>query len=171
MPVYLGDKKVGVYRVVKETTPAPTPSSDKFGFTLDMFIGEAAGVEGYLQRPVLTGTTLNISGFTHADTDDVLAYKFCYLMNESPEEVHFLNLETAEGAYAMSNMFLNCYGLKKAYFHTLYSGANNCLRDCFKGCSNMTELHFKTGTEDWVNSLYGANNKFGATNATVYFDL
>ena len=41
----------------------------------------------------------------------------------------------------------------------------------FGDCSNLTAIHFASTNESKITALSGYSNKFGATNATIYFDL
>lgn len=41
----------------------------------------------------------------------------------------------------------------------------------FSGCDALTEIHFKSNARSAIETLTGYTNKWGATNATIYFDL
>ena len=41
----------------------------------------------------------------------------------------------------------------------------------FSGCKNLTEIHFSLKNKEVIEKLNDYNSKFGATNATIYFDL
>lgn len=86
------------------------------------------------------------------------------------------NLTTVSGT-ACQQMFNQCTGLTKEYFpmltavsskNALGSGTYNGM---FSGCSGITELHFRADTQAVIEGLSGYSSKFGATNATIYFDL
>lgn len=41
----------------------------------------------------------------------------------------------------------------------------------FDGCSALTEIHFREDFRETAETMYGYSTKWGATNATIYFDL
>ena len=41
----------------------------------------------------------------------------------------------------------------------------------FYGCSSLKEIHFATKNKEAIEALSDYSNKFGATNATIYFDI
>jgi len=51
-----------------------------------------------------------------------------------------------------------------AFYKTGYGSA-------FAGCTNLTAIHFKASMQSVIESLDGYSSAFGATNATIYFDL
>lgn len=76
----------------------------------------------------------------------------------------------------LTGTFYNCKGLTSFYFPSLTSiqayGFGYGYGDGpFEGCTNMTELHFRADMQATVEALAGYGEKFGATNATIYFDL
>ena len=92
--------------------------------------------------------------------------------------VSFPNLDYM-GNKAAFSMFENCTGLTSIRFPKLktiisdtasmvpYTGFNNA----FKGCTNLKEIHFRSDMESSVKRLNQYRSKFGAVNATIYFDL
>ena len=43
--------------------------------------------------------------------------------------------------------------------------------DAFLSCSSLKEIHFAVKNKEAIEALSGYSNKFGATNATIYFDI
>jgi hypothetical protein len=41
----------------------------------------------------------------------------------------------------------------------------------FNQCLNLTEIHFRADVQSMVEAMTGYSKKWGATNATIYFDL
>ena len=41
----------------------------------------------------------------------------------------------------------------------------------FSGCKSLKEIHFAAKNKEAIEALSGYSNKFGATNATIYFDI
>lgn len=85
------------------------------------------------------------------------------------------NLKTISTAGACQSMFKNCTGLTRVDFPALtsvvangFGSGSNCI---FSGCTNITELHFRADAQSVISSLAGYSTNFGATNATIYFDL
>lgn len=86
-------------------------------------------------------------------------------------------LESISGAYTCQKMFGYNTKLTTVYFPmlTVVSTANamgrNTSSGMFAGCTNLTEIHFRVDAQVVIESLTGYASKFGATNATIYFDL
>jgi hypothetical protein len=86
-------------------------------------------------------------------------------------------LESISGTYACQKMFRNNTKLTAAYFPmlTTVSSADAMGRNASSGmfaiCTNLTEIHFRADAQVVIESLSGYASKFGATNATIYFDL
>ena len=47
----------------------------------------------------------------------------------------------------------------------------NMATSTFYGCTALTEIHFRADMQATVEALSGYSSKWGATNATIYFDL
>ena len=68
--------------------------------------------------------------------------------------------------------FYNCSGLTGSIsFPQLTSIGNDGLASAFDGCDGITELHFRADMQSIIESQSGYSDNFGATNATIYFDL
>ena len=44
-------------------------------------------------------------------------------------------------------------------------------RRAFYGCKSLKEIHFASKNKKAIEALSDYSNKFGATNATIYFDI
>lgn len=104
----------------------------------------------------------------------------CYAMYQGCSKLSSTGLDTLEsvtGSNGCRQMFERCYGLTKEYFPmlTVVSAANafgtSSSSGMFAYCSGITELHFRADTQAVIEGLSGYSSKFGATNATIYFDL
>ena len=91
--------------------------------------------------------------------------------------VDLSSLREITGNASLDLMFQNCTGLTRIDFPSLttftsnnspFGSGTSCT---FRGCSNLTEIHFKSTMQSIISSKSGYNDKFGATNATIYFDL
>ena len=90
----------------------------------------------------------------------------------SLSSVSFPNMESISGNYVFAKAFNGCTGLTSISFPSLTSiTGTGSLSLMFNGCTAMTEIHFKSGMESVVSSTTGYSDKWGATNATIYFDL
>ena len=43
--------------------------------------------------------------------------------------------------------------------------------NAFSNCKSLMEIHFAVKNKEAIEALSAYSNKFGATNATIYFDL
>ena len=85
--------------------------------------------------------------------------------------VSFPKLTTIETS-GMWNTFYGCLGLSGSIsFPKLTTVGGSGLYGAFINCNNITALHFRSDAQSVIEESYGYNNKFGATNATIYFDL
>jgi hypothetical protein len=76
------------------------------------------------------------------------------------------------GSYGLRSAFASCTGLTGSVsFPSLTSIGSNGLSYTFNGCINITELHFRADAQSVVEAANSYSSKFGATNATIYFDL
>ena len=75
----------------------------------------------------------------------------------------------------MSRAFEQCTSLTSISFPaltTILSATNKtALQNMFDGCTNLTEIHFTSAVQARVEAQTGYSTNFGATNATIYFDL
>ena len=79
---------------------------------------------------------------------------------------------TSIGMYGLDSAFYNCSGLTGSIsFPQLTSIGDYGLRSAFTGCDGITELHFRTDMQSIIESQFDYSDNFGATNATIYFDL
>ena len=69
------------------------------------------------------------------------------------------------------NAFPNCTGITKISFPSLIKVVDFSLYNAFNGCTNLTEIHFRSDMQETISALTGYADKWGATNATIYFDL
>ena len=79
---------------------------------------------------------------------------------------------TSVGNYGLNSAFYNCNGITgSASFPALTSVGRNSLRNAFYECTGITELHFRADAKSVIENADGYSSKFGASNATIYFDL
>lgn len=70
-----------------------------------------------------------------------------------------------------TKMFYACSSLQSVYFPSLTTIEQQSIATIFNLCSDLTEIHFKDSIKSIVEGLDGYSSNFGATNATIYFDL
>ena len=101
------------------------------------------------------------------------AFRYC----ELPDEIRLTSLTEIADTNAFRLTFAEIKaGGKKFYFPALTTIASNAFG---AGASNATwykstdveEIHFRADAQATIEALDGYANKFGATNATIYFDL
>ena len=68
--------------------------------------------------------------------------------------------------------FSDCTGLiGSVEFPALIESNNYGLYNTFKGCIGITEIHFRADARSVIEAQVTYDSKFGAVNATIYFDL
>ena len=66
-----------------------------------------------------------------------------------------------------SNAFDSCSSLTSIDL----SNVTSIGRNAFAHCSSLTSIHFAAKNKETIEALSGFSSKFGATKATIYFDL
>ena len=80
-----------------------------------------------------------------------------------------LGQEAADLMFAYSNV-TKVYFPDLTYIDSFALGAYSAT-EAFKSCTDLTEIHFPAALQSQVESMSRYSNKWGATNATIYFDL
>lgn len=71
-----------------------------------------------------------------------------------------------------SYMFGSCTALTSISFPSLINiEYSNAFGTMFSNCKNLLEIHFRSDMQATIEAMTGYDTKFGATNATIYFDL
>jgi hypothetical protein len=122
-----------------------------------------------------TCTGLTSVTFSALQTVDQYGLQTAFQDCTNIETVNFSSLHTL-AKYALSEAFDRCVKLKSASFPSLvnvdtYSFAEYSFYMPFASCHAMTEIHFRADMQATIETLNGYDSKFGATNATIYFDL
>lgn len=89
------------------------------------------------------------------------------------EHAYFPALSTIFGG-GMTGTFNSCTSLTRIDFPalaTVLPGAFGTSSLCFAKCTGLTAIHFPAAIQSTIESLTGYASKFGAVNATIYFDL
>lgn len=128
---------------------------------------------------------LKIIGQATSDASGSNNRHFYYAFNGCTK-LTSITFDSLEAVYCNGNgntygTFANCNKVKKWYFPKLTffgwsSGYTNNLRalpieNLFHNCTDTTELHFAAANQAAIQALTGYSVKWGASNATIYFDL
>lgn len=90
--------------------------------------------------------------------------------------VLFNNLKEI-GSQGLYGTFDGCSKLQTISFPSLISvqtnsfGTTSVNTQTFRQCTALTEIHFRADMQAAIEATNGYSNKWGATNATIYFDL
>ena len=84
--------------------------------------------------------------------------------------VKFPNLQSI-GMTGLYATFDGCTGLTNINFPSLTIVETTGLDQAFKGCIGITEIHFRADARSVIEAQGTYDSKFGAVNATIYFDL
>lgn len=118
--------------------------------------------------------------FTTADfrllqTVDAYGMKNAFYRNYQLENINFSALQTI-GASAFTSAFEDNNRLTSAYFPSLINAHKDGFGDMsifaiFYSCDSLTEIHFRADAQAVIEAMTCYSNKFGASKATIYFDL
>jgi hypothetical protein len=93
------------------------------------------------------------------------------------ERVNVDSLKKIKQTSATANMFSYNTKLSKISFPSLIEVdvgsfcVNATVSLMFNSCTALTEIHFRADAQSVIEGLTGYSSKFGATNATIFFDL
>ena len=104
-------------------------------------------------------TTIDSSGMNSA-------FQYCTGITS----VSFPQLTTI-GQNGMNSAFRNCEKLESISFPALTQVTSPFNNYTFNGCDALTEIHFRADAQTAIEAMTGYADKFGAPNATIYFDL
>ena len=116
-------------------------------------------------------TSVDLSALTTVDTNGLY---YCFHDCESLTSVDLSSL-TSVGRLGLSYCFGECASLTTISFPALtdvqtdsFGGTNSY---CFRNCTALTEIHFRADMQTTIEAMTGYADKWGATGATIYFDL
>lgn len=171
-------------------------SKTKFGANIDTFLGDV-DENGVLQKPTWTGalnfagvkeigyqglwcafygntriTSLDLSSLqTVGEQGLYYAFQYCRGMTS----VYLSSLQTV-GTGGLIYAFGGCSKLIAISFPSLTNVQTNSFGSAsytyaFANCTALTEIHFRADMQSTIEALDGYVDKWGARNATIYFDL
>ena len=118
-------------------------------------------------------TSINLSSLTTVSGS--YALQSCFDGCTGLTSVNLSSLTTV-GSGALQSCFDYCTKLSTISFPALTSVVNNSFGSAsynyiFNGCKALTEIHFRADMQATIEAMTGYANKWGATNATIYFSL
>lgn len=119
-------------------------------------------------------SSVNIPLLTTINTNNCFdeAFGYCSLLTS----VTFTSLSTVNGNNCFKHAFHNS-GLQTISFPALttvtgtYLFGSASYEFAFEGCTALTEIHFRADAQSMIENIDGYSSKWGASNATIYFDL
>ena len=117
-------------------------------------------------------TTVDLSALTTVDTSGLGS---CFYNCPSLTTVDLSALTTV-GSDCLNYCFYSCTSLTSVSFPSLTSVQTDSFGSasynyCFNNCTALTEIHFRADMQATIEAMTGYADKWGATNATIYFDL
>lgn len=115
--------------------------------------------------------TASFPALTTISGSSACSYMFSRCSNLTT--ISFPALTTISGDSACFYMFSNCSSLTSASFPALTTVERiTCMpATMFTSCNKLTEIHFRADAQTIIEGQSGYASKFGAINATIYFDL
>lgn len=143
MTLYIGDKPVGLYKVVEKKVP-----KTKFGVSVDAWIGDV-DENGVLNKTTWTGA-LDFAGVKQIP-HYALAYMFYSRSNLTGVYFSSLQSVSSQGLYYA---FHSCTGLTSLDFSSLQSVDNSGMFYAFYGCSGLTNVDLSSLQSIEMSGLY-----------------
>ena len=117
-------------------------------------------------------TSVNLSGLASVGN---FGMSYCFYNCTSLTSVNLSGLASV-GTYGMDSCFYNCTSLTSVSFPSLTSVQTNSfgMRSssyCFTACTALTEIHFRADAQTAIEAMTGYADKWGAQNASIYWDL
>lgn len=115
-------------------------------------------------------SSLETISFPSLTTIGYIGLQYCFRDCAYLATASFPSLTTV-GNGGLDDCFYNCTSLTTISFPSLTTVGSNGFWNCFYGCTNLTSIHFPAAIQSDIEATQGYSSKFGATNATIYFDL
>lgn len=129
-------------------------------------------IEGEIDNMFSNCTSLTAASFPSLKT---LGASCSYLFYKCTSLTHvdFSALEEITDELAGYSMFSGCTALTTISFPSLVRIVTGDIyvKYMFSGCPNLTEIHFREDAQSAIEATEAYQSMFGATNATIYFDL
>lgn len=149
-----------MYNVFDEGTTISFPSLEEINTSWYSVFSHTKNVDN-----IIFGALKTIDGDIRA------AFANAKSVSSTHSSIQFPLLQTI-GQYATFTLTFSNSGLTSMSFPSLTTIQNlYAFKNAFMSCPEMTEIHFKASIRTTVESMDGYSSMFGATNATIYFDL
>ena len=117
-------------------------------------------------------TNVDLSALTTVDGNGLA---FCFNNCVSLTSVDLSALTTV-GSLGLSTCFAICTSLTNISFPSLINVQTNSFGTasynyCFSNCTALTEIHFRADAQTAIEAMTGYADKWGAQNASIYWDL
>ena len=117
-------------------------------------------------------TSIDLSALTTVGSSGL---RSCFYNCTSLTSVDLSALTTV-GGNGLGSCFSDCTSLANISFPSLTDVQTNSFGTasynyCFANCTALTEIHFRADAQTAIEAMTGYADKWGATNATIYFDL
>ena len=117
-------------------------------------------------------TSIDLSSLTTVGTQGLYS---CFNGCSSLTSIDLSSLTTV-GRFGLCLCFSKCILLTGLFFPSLTSVQTNSFGSasydyCFNGCTALTEIHFRADAQTAIEAMTGYADKWGATNASIIFDL
>ena len=142
--------------------------------SVDLSALTAVGTSG-MDSCFSTCTSLTSVDLSALTTVDSYALTSCFSTCTSLTSVDLSALTTVD-SYALASCFSTCTSLTTISFPSLTSVQTNSFGTasynyCFNGCTALTEIHFRADAQTAIEAMTGYADKFGASGASLIFDL
>ena len=177
---------------VQSITTGGGGGGTQFGLTVEQMLGTLDG-DGNLTYPTLPSITFTgvksipdmsfSNKFSHRAFEDGASVSFpdlttvgngglqtCFGGCTSLTSVDLSALTTVSNS-GMSSCFGECTSLTTISFPSLTSVQTYSFEDCFVDCTALTEIHFRADAQTAIEAMTGYADKWGASNASIIFDL
>ena len=119
-------------------------------------------------------SSVNLPLLTTINTNNCFdeTFGYCPLLTS----ITFTSLSTVNGNNCFKHTFYHS-GLQTISFPALttitgtYLFGSASYEFAFEGCTALTEIHFRADAQSVIENIDGYSSKWGASNATIYFDL
>lgn len=101
----------------------------------------------------------------------IRAFSGTFRGNTALTTMTFPSLTIISTYYVFEYAWENCINLQSISFPALTTCGTYTFNSAFTNCTALTEIHFKASVQSQIENMSGYSSKWGATNATIYFDL
>ena len=148
------------------------PTLPSITFTGLKSIPELGYYYKFCQRTFETGATVSFPDLINVGTNGMYScFSGCASLTSAD-----LSALTTVGDNGLDSCFVGCSSLANISFPALTDVQTNSFGTasyayCFSNCTALTEIHFRADAQTAIGAMTGYADKWGATNASIMFDL